>query len=116
MPSQHQPLIILVAGPYRSGTNGDAEKIAANLQQLERHALAVYRAGHLPMIGEWVALPLSRVTGSQNIGDPHLGRIFVSGGGPAAATLRCGAADSRRIPKCRPGRSHRERSWAAGVP
>jgi hypothetical protein len=69
MPSTSQRLIILVAGPYRSGTNGDLVKMAANLHALEEHALAVYRLGRLPMIGEWVALPLSRAAGSKEIGD-----------------------------------------------
>lgn len=49
---------ILIAGPYRSGTNGDPEKIAANLRYLESFALQVYEAGHLPFIGEWLALPI----------------------------------------------------------
>jgi hypothetical protein len=69
MPSTKQRLIILVAGPYRSGANGDPAKMAANLHALEEHALAVYSLGHLPMIGEWVALPLSRAPGSKEIGD-----------------------------------------------
>jgi len=69
MPSSSQRLIILIAGPYRSGTNGDPVKMASNLHALEEHALAVYRLGHLPMIGEWVALPLSRTAGSKEIGD-----------------------------------------------
>jgi hypothetical protein len=57
-------MLVLVAGPYRSGTDGDPQKIARNLQALERAALALYRRGHTPMIGEWVALPLAREAGS----------------------------------------------------
>jgi hypothetical protein len=61
--------LILVAGPYRSGTNGDAVLIAANLQRLEEAALRVYQLGHMPMIGEWVALPLAAAAGSKAVGD-----------------------------------------------
>ena len=62
-------LLILVAGPYRSGTNDDPERMRANLRVLETAALPLYRAGHIPMIGEWVALPLLEVAGSTRIGD-----------------------------------------------
>jgi hypothetical protein len=61
--------MILIAGPYRSGTDGNADKITANLHRLEAAALAVYQRGHMPMIGEWAALPLARNAGSQSLGD-----------------------------------------------
>jgi hypothetical protein len=64
-----KPLIILIAGPYRTGTNDDPTLIARNLDRLESAAMPVYRAGHIPMIGEWVALPLMRQAGSQELGD-----------------------------------------------
>lgn len=54
------PQIILIAGPYRSGTNGDPAAIAENLRRLEEAAAPIYRRGHIPMIGEWVALPIAR--------------------------------------------------------
>jgi hypothetical protein len=62
-------LMILIAGPYRSGTNDDPEKMAANLRALESVALPLYRAGHIPLIGEWLALPLLREAGSKKPGD-----------------------------------------------
>ncbi len=49
--------LILIAGPYRSGTDGEPQRIAANLQRLEQAALEVYQRGHVPVIGEWLALP-----------------------------------------------------------
>ena len=52
------PLLILIAGPYRSGTGDDPALMAANLARLEEAAWPLFRAGHLPMIGEWVALPV----------------------------------------------------------
>lgn len=61
--------MILIAGPYRSGTNDDPVLMEKNLQRLESVAVTLFRAGHLPMIGEWVALPLMRVAGSKRPGD-----------------------------------------------
>jgi hypothetical protein len=45
-------LMILVAGPYRSGTGDDPKRMKANLRTLEETALQLFRAGHIPMIGE----------------------------------------------------------------
>ena len=50
--------MILVAGPYRSGTDGDPARIAANVEAMTRVSLELYRRGHLPVMGEWFALPL----------------------------------------------------------
>lgn len=61
--------MILIAGPYRSGTNDDPVLMEKNLQRLESVAVTLFRAGHLPVIGEWVALPLMRVAESRRIGD-----------------------------------------------
>jgi hypothetical protein len=63
------PLMILIAGPYRSGTGDDPDLLAANLRALEEAAWPVFRAGHVPMIGEWVALPVMRGAGSTGVGD-----------------------------------------------
>ena len=51
-------MMILVAGPYRSGTDGDQARIRANVEAMTRVALELYRRGHLPVLGEWFALPL----------------------------------------------------------
>jgi hypothetical protein len=40
-----------------------------NLRALEAVALPLYRAGHIPIIGEWVALPLLQAAGAKRIGD-----------------------------------------------
>lgn len=69
MPTNKKPLMILVAGPYRSGTGDDPAKIAVNMERLENAALAVFRAGHIPLIGEWVAIPLAARAGSKKMGD-----------------------------------------------
>jgi hypothetical protein len=62
-------MMILVAGPYRSGTGDDPRRMAENLARLESVTLELFRAGHLPVIGEWLALPLMRQAGSHAIGD-----------------------------------------------
>ncbi len=57
------PKTILIAGPYRSGTGGDPLLIERNLKALEHAAWQVWRKGHLPLIGEWAALPLAAAAG-----------------------------------------------------
>jgi hypothetical protein len=64
-----KPLLMLIAGPYRSGTNDDPVRIAGNLRQLESYAWPLYQAGHIPLIGEWIALPVIREAGGKEIGD-----------------------------------------------
>jgi hypothetical protein len=71
-----RPLMILVAGPYRSGTGDDPAKIALNMRAMNEAALALYRAGHLPMTGESMALALIETAGSQHIGDAIWDGIF----------------------------------------
>jgi hypothetical protein len=58
VPQSANPQMILVAGPYRSGTDGDPARIQANVDAMTSVALELYRRGHLPVIGEWFALPL----------------------------------------------------------
>jgi hypothetical protein len=64
------PLLILIAGPYRSGTDDRPELMAANLRTLEEAAWPIFRAGHVPMIGEWVALPVLASAGATGVHDP----------------------------------------------
>jgi hypothetical protein len=63
-------LMILIAGPYRSGTDDVPILMEMNLRRLEQAALPIFRAGHIPVIGEWFALPLLKVAGSKYPGDP----------------------------------------------
>ena len=69
-------MMILIAGPYRSGTNDDPKKIEANVLAMESYALPIFRKGHIPMLGEWLALPLVKLAGSQKIGDEAFNEIF----------------------------------------
>jgi hypothetical protein len=70
------PLMILVAGPYRSGTNDDPALIARNVAAMTEASLRLFRAGHLPVMGEWYALPLIEHAGSTGIGDAQFNEIF----------------------------------------
>jgi hypothetical protein len=69
-------LLVLVAGPYRSGTGDDPAKLAANVRTMNAAALEVFRAGHLPVTGEALALPLIQLAGSERVGDPVFDEIF----------------------------------------
>jgi len=69
-------LLILVAGPYRSGTGDEPDKMAHNVRVMEAYALPLFRAGHVPMLGEWCALPLVTLAGSRAIGDAAFREIF----------------------------------------
>jgi hypothetical protein len=74
--SDRGSLMILVAGPYRSGTGDDPARMADNLREMERHALPLFRAGHIPVVGEWFALPLVALAGSRRVGDAAFDSIF----------------------------------------
>ena len=63
-------MLILIAGPYRSGTGDDPALMAENLARLEAAAWPIFRAGHVPMIGEWVALPVLRSAGEPDVTGP----------------------------------------------
>jgi hypothetical protein len=39
-------------------------------------ALELYRMGHMPVMGEWFALPLIEAAGSKSIGDEVFNEIF----------------------------------------
>jgi len=69
-------VLILIAGPYRSGTGDDPVKLSANVHAMERFALPLFRAGHVPLVGEWLALPLVALAGSRQAGDPAFDEIF----------------------------------------
>jgi ADP-ribose pyrophosphatase len=91
-------MMILVAGPYRSGTDGDPALIARNVATMEACVMPLYRLGHLPLLGEWLALPTARLAGSQCEGDavfdevfhPHAQRLLAR----CDAVLRIGGASA----------------------
>ena len=76
MSQNNRPLLILVAGPYRSNTGDDPAKIANNLHVMNIASLKLFRLGHIPVTGEALALPLIAVAGSKQIGDEVFNEIF----------------------------------------
>jgi hypothetical protein len=69
-------MLILIAGPYRSGTNDDPVLIEKNVREMESYVLPIFRAGHIPILGEWLALPLLKLGGSKKIGDDVFNEVF----------------------------------------
>ena len=43
---------------------------------MESYVLPVFRAGHIPILGEWLALPLVKLAGSRKIGDQAFNEVF----------------------------------------
>ncbi len=86
-----QPLMILVAGPYRSGTDGDPARIAANVAAMTEVSLELFRRGHLPVMGEWFALPLIEEA-------PSARRRPGAGRGDLPPRRRAGPRALRRVP------------------
>ncbi len=76
MTTRGSSLLILIAGPYRSGTGDDPAKMKANVSAMEQFALPLFRAGHVPVVGEWLALPLVDLAGSTRVGDAAFNEIF----------------------------------------
>ncbi|OEZ66908.1 GDP-mannose pyrophosphatase NudK [Janthinobacterium sp. HH103] len=67
---------ILVAGPYRSGTGDDPALMAANVAAMEAVCLPLYEKGHMPVLGEWLALPMLALAGSTRVGDAVYEELF----------------------------------------
>jgi hypothetical protein len=74
--AEPRPLMILVAGPYRSGTGDDPARIAANHRRIQAACLELFRAGHLAVNGEDLALPLAALAGSTRVGDAAFDEVF----------------------------------------
>ena len=102
-------MMILVAGPYRSGTNDDPALIKKNVEEMQSYALPIFRAGHIPILGEWLALPLVELAGSRKIGDEAFNEIFhpiaVRLLGKCDAVLRVGGPSAGADEMVRVGRS-----------
>jgi hypothetical protein len=76
-------LLILISGPYLSGTDGDEAKIQKNLEAMEAYALPLFKKGHLGMVGEWAAWPVIKSAG----GDSHSSPEFAEYQYPVAHRL-----------------------------
>jgi hypothetical protein len=82
----------MVAGPYRSGAVGAAGR-AANLRILNEAALAVFRRGHLPVIGVNLALPIIEVAGAESF-DEIMMPVSLAAAERCDAVLRIGGAST----------------------
>lgn len=69
--SMTSPLLVLISGPYLTGTDGDETRIAANLARMEAMALPVYERGHLAVVAEWLSWPVIRQAGGLDHGSPQ---------------------------------------------
>jgi hypothetical protein len=78
-----KPLLILISGPYLTGTDGDEAKIRKNLEAMESYALPLFEKGHLAMVGEWAAWPVIKSAG----GDSHSSPEFTEYQYPVAHRL-----------------------------
>jgi hypothetical protein len=80
---------------------------------MEAFAMPVFRAGHVPVIGEWFGLPLVRLAGSTRIGDEafngvfhpiaerlleHCDAVLRVGGASQGADMLVAVAERRRLP------------------
>ena len=94
--------MILVAGPYRSGTDGDPARIKANVDAMTGVALELYRRGHLPVMGEWFALPL--IEAAEAAGPRARRRAFTEIFHPVAERVlaRCDACLRIGVPRRAP--------------
>ena len=68
-------LMILIAGPYSSRAR-DSVQMKKHLKKMEEAALPIFRAGHIPIIGEWFAMPLFKAAGSRSVRDAVYDEIF----------------------------------------
>jgi hypothetical protein len=101
-------MMILIAGPYRSGTDDNPVLIKKNVVEMESYALPIFRAGHIPILGEWLALPLVALAGSTEIGDEAFNEVFhpiaIKLLGKCDAVLRVGGPSSGADEMVRIGR------------
>ena len=104
-------MMILIAGPYRSGTGDDPALMAANLAPAGGGGVADLPAGHVPMIGEWVALPVLRSAGEPGRSARSREQVMYPTAQRLLAALRRRPA-ARRASRRAPTRTSRSRKNA----
>ena len=62
---------IMVGGPYGTGAKSAADR-AANLACMNEAALAVWRKGHVPIVGVNLALPIVAAAGGDDAADAEI--------------------------------------------
>ncbi len=87
-------MLILISGPYMSGTDGDETKIRANLARMEEMALPLYERGHLAVVAEWLSWPVILQAGGVDHASPQFSEYQY----PAAHRLLSNCDAVFRIP------------------
>ncbi len=62
---------IMIGGPYGTGAKSAAER-DANIARMNEAALAVWRTGHVPIIGVNLALPIVAAAGGDAAADAEI--------------------------------------------
>ncbi len=75
---ENKPLMILVAGPYRSGTNDDPALIQKNVDAMNEMSLKLYKIWTSPCIGRVVCFAFDRNRWVKRNGRFDLERIISS--------------------------------------
>lgn len=84
----------MVAGPYRAG-GADLPARAANLRRLNQAAVALLRAGHVPVIGVNMALPMIEAAGGDQAAyDQVMMPVSLALAARCDACLRIGGASA----------------------
>ena len=56
-----------------------------------------FRAGHIPVVGEWLALPLVALAGSRGVGDEAFTEVFHPIAERLLGKVRCRPPRRRRV-------------------
>lgn len=67
-------LTILVSGPWRS-IDGDPAQVTRDIAAMEACVQPLYDAGHLPVLGEWLTAPTTRLVGARVPGADAAGAV-----------------------------------------
>ena len=110
-----KPMMILIAGPYRSGTGDDPEKIKANVDAMEAYALPIFRMGHIPCWENGSLFPWFTWQGqSKSAMKPSM--KFSIPSRKDSGKMRCCITSWRRITRRRPyGRSCAKKRFAVFI-
>ena len=85
---------IMVAGPYRTG-GADPAARAANMLAMNQAAVALLRAGHVPVIGVNMALPMIEAAGGDQAAyDEIMMPVSLALAARCDACLRIGGASA----------------------
>jgi hypothetical protein len=84
-------LWVMISGPYTAG-GADARGRAANLARMNDAAVAVFRRGHVPIIGVNLALPIIEAAGGAGAFDEIMMPLSLAAADRCDGCLRIGGA------------------------